>query len=119
MSFIINLTALFLGIFIIWWFWITCNKKAHVAGKQVIEVILENGVFQPELIHVRLNQPLHLRFIRRDPSPCAQMVIFNDFSLSAELVVGEPNDLMLVPDQQGEFVFSCQMAMYQGRLVVE
>jgi plastocyanin domain-containing protein len=47
------------------------------------------------------------------------MVVFPDFDKSAKLPTGETVPIELLPQEAGEFEFSCQMGMFRGRLVVE
>jgi len=81
-------------------------------------ILVDDGVYTPSRIEAPLNQPITLRFLRKDPSPCAEQVVFADFGVSAELPVDEYKDVELVPDKKGEFDFTCQMQMYRGTLVV-
>jgi len=115
-----NVVGLLLIGFVVWWFWMGKRSKAAViAGSDVVEIIVEDGVYKPDAIKVKVGQPITLRFLRKDESPCSKVVLFSDFNQSAELPVGEPYDITLTPDKPGEFEFTCQMAMYRGRLIVD
>jgi len=46
-------------------------------------------------------------------------VIFSGLDISADLTVGQPYDLSFTPEKPGEYDFTCQMAMYRGKLIVE
>jgi len=59
-----------------------------------------------------------LRFLRKDPSPCAAKVIFADLGISADLPIGEERELRLEPPP-GEYEFTCEMNMYRGSLLVK
>ncbi len=119
MSLLLNIIGIFLIAFIVWWFWVFKSRsEARVEGDK-IDIIVDSGVYEPSLIHAPLGKPLTLRFIRKDANPCAEKVIFNDLGISADLPVGKPYELSFVPDKAGEFEFTCQMAMYRGKLVVE
>lgn len=118
MIWLINLAGIGLMAAIIWWFWL--SRPATVQrGGGVIDVLVDDGVYSPSRIEVPVNQQVTLRFLRKDPSPCAEQVIFSDFGVSAELPVDEYKDVLLIPDKQGEFDFTCQMQMYRGTLVVK
>ena len=119
MSFIVNLTGILLIAFVVWWFWIYKSRSEVDGGGDTIDIIVDAGVYEPSLIHVRAGKPITLRFIRKDTNPCAEKVIFNGIDLSADLPVGKPYELSFTPDKTGEFEFTCQMAMYRGKLVVE
>jgi plastocyanin domain-containing protein len=84
----------------------------------VIDVIVEGWVHTSARIEVAAGQPVRLRFLSKDPSPCAQKVLFDDLGVAADLPVGQPVELTLTPNEAGEYAFTCQMQMYRGTLVV-
>ena len=61
----INIIAVSLFIFIIWWFWLSSPKTyksgTEQSSNQVIDVIVENGVYTPSRIEVSQGQVLTLR----------------------------------------------------------
>lgn len=118
MAVLINLLALVLIGFIVWWFWLA--KPKHVqAGQKTIDVIVDAGVYAPASIEVKRGQAVVLNFIRRDASPCAEKVVFADLGVSAELPLHESKKIELKLDDAGEFDFTCQMGMYRGKLIVK
>jgi plastocyanin domain-containing protein len=119
MEIIINLTGLVLIAFIVWWFWIFKNRsEARVEGN-LLEIVVDSGVYEPSVIHAKAGQEITLRFVRKDSNPCAEKVLFDDLEISADLPLGTPYDLTFTPEKKGEFEFTCQMAMYRGKLIVE
>lgn len=118
MTLLVNLAGLLLTIFIVWWFWLWKPKQAASADSGVVEITVDDGVYDPSFIRAKAGQPLTLRFLRKDPSPCAQQVIFEGLDVSEELPVGEPKDIRIVAREPGDYRFTCQMQMYQGRLQV-
>ncbi len=119
MEIIINLTGLVLIAFIVWWFWIFKNRsEARVEGN-VLDIVVDSGVYEPSVIHAKAGESVTLRFIRKDSNPCAEKVLFSGLDISADLVVGTPYDLTFTPEKKGEYEFTCQMAMYRGKLIVE
>lgn len=115
---IVNLIGLLLIALIIWWFWI---KKPQIlkASSDEIKIIVENGVYSPSRIESKLGQIIKLTFLRKDPSPCAEKVIFDELNVSLDLPVNKPVSLKLKPEQAGEYSFTCQMKMYVGSLIVK
>jgi plastocyanin domain-containing protein len=101
---------------IVWWFWLSKPKALRVASG-IIDVIVEGGVYAPARIEVAAGQPVTLRFLRKDPSPCAEKVLFDDLGIAADLPVGQPVELTITPKASGEYAFTCQMQMYRGTLV--
>lgn len=119
MEIIVNISGIVLAAFIVWWFWIFKKQsEARVLG-DAIDIVVDSGVYEPSVIHVTAGKPVTLRFIRKDGSPCAEKVIFNDLDLSADLPLGKPYDLSFTPEKPGEYEFTCQMAMYRGKLIVD
>ncbi len=104
---------------IVWWFWWPQRAAAVRATTGTdIEVVVADGVYQPALIEIPAGQAVQLRFLRKDPSPCAAQVVFGTLDISADLTVGKVKSIALPPLSSGEYPFTCQMGMYQGRLRV-
>jgi plastocyanin domain-containing protein len=102
--------------FIVWWFWLATPKAQRVVARGVIDVRVDGGVYTPARIEVPAGQPVTLRFLRKDPSPCAAQVVFADLGISQELALNTPQDVTLTP-APGRHEFTCQMAMYRGTLI--
>lgn len=117
MMLLVNLIAVILFVFIIWWFWLS-TPRTEKTTDEVIDVIVDNGVYTPSRIEVNQNQALKLRFIRKDASPCAEKVIFEDLNLSADLPVDQPIEIEIPTADKGEYTFTCQMQMYRGSLII-
>ena len=113
---LVNLAGLVLIGLIVWWFWLS-KPKAQRATSGVIDVMVEGGVYAPARIEVAAGQPVTLRFLRKDPSPCAEKVLFDELGIAADLPIGQPVELTITPGKAGEYAFTCQMQMYRGMLV--
>jgi plastocyanin domain-containing protein len=87
-------------------------------GAAPVEVLVDNGVYTPARIEAAAGKPVTLRFLRKDPSPCAEKVLFDDRGASAELPLNKPVTATLTPAKPGEYEFTCQMRMYRGTPVV-
>lgn len=118
MSLMVNLLALLLIGFIVWWFWLA-KSYDRKAVTDSIDVIVDGGVYTPAAIEVAKGKPVILNFIRRDASPCAEKVIFAELEVSADLPLGQAKKIELHPQREGEFDFTCQMGMYRGKLIVK
>ena len=114
----IDLIGMVLIGLIVWWFWLNKAKAQPVSGAQPIEIIVDQGVYEPANIEVPLGAALSLRFIRRDPSPCAEKVVFEALDLTVDLPLGEPVDVVMPELKIGEYSFTCQMQMYRGSVHV-
>lgn len=114
---LINIAGIFLIIFIVWWFWIKKPKPVKALSDE-INILVKNGVYSPARIEVKVGQNVKLTFLREDPSPCAEKVIFDKMNITLDLPVNKKVSLSLTPEQAGEYSFACQMKMYTGALVV-
>jgi plastocyanin domain-containing protein len=113
----INAGGVIVILLIVWWFWLSRPKARSETGVKPIDILVDNGVYTPSRIEVPVGRPIILRFIRKDASPCAEKVLFDDFDLAADLPVGEPTDVVIVPKEAGDYEFTCQMHMYRGHLI--
>lgn len=116
---LVNILGLAAAAFIVWWFWLSKNLPEAKAGDGALDIIVDGGVYEPSVIRAAAGKPLRLRFLRKDKSPCAEKVIFSGLDVSAELPVGQPREVEFTPKSPGEYEFTCQMAMYRGKLIVE
>ena len=114
---IINLLGVLLIGLIVWWFWIYKSKEVSV-DDGAVTIIVDNGSYQPSRIRLPTGQATTLRFLRKDASPCAEMVVFSAFDISEELPLNKPKDINLPPMESGEYPFTCQMQMYRGELII-
>jgi len=93
--------------------------KFTVTEAPSIDITIEGGVYKPNLIHAKLGQPIRMRFTRKDPSRCAESVIFKDFDCVESIPLNEPKTINIIPDKAGTYEFTCEMGMYRGKLIVE
>jgi plastocyanin domain-containing protein len=113
---LVNLAGLAAIAFFVWWFWLSRPRAVRAANSGPIEIVVANGVYTPSAVQVTAGVPVTLRFVRNDPSPCAEQVRFDALGVSAELPVGKPRDITVTPPAPGEYEFTCQMRMYRGVL---
>ena len=116
MLWLANIAGLVVIGLIIWWFWLS-EPKAMRAESSVIEVLVDGGVYPPARIEVTAGQPVRLRFLRKDASPCAEKVLFDELGIAADLPINQPVEITVTPKTAGEYAFTCQMQMYRGTLV--
>ena len=114
---LINSIGVVLIILIIWWFWIKKPQPLKASADE-INIKVENGVYTPSSIEVKKGQTIKLTFLRKDPSPCAEKVIFDGLDVSLDLPVNKKISVSLTPGKVGSYPFTCQMKMYVGSLVV-
>lgn len=119
MSILINLLGATLIAGIVWWFWLYKPRQIAETSNGLISVVVEDGIYNPSRIKLPRGEPVTLRFLRKDASPCAAFVVIEAIDFSEELPVNKPRDLTVKFDTAGEYEFACQMKMYRGILVVE
>ena len=117
MPMLVNLLGLALIGLIVWWFWLWRPQAAAQAREGVVEITVADGVYAPARIEVPTGRPTILRFLRKDPSPCAEQVHISDLGLVLELPLNKTRDLVVKPDTPGRYEFTCQMRMYRGELI--
>ena len=115
---LVNAAGLLLIVAIVGWFWLSRPRAQRLSGTTPIDILVDSGVYTPSRIEVARGQPVTLRFPRKDPSPCAEKVLFDDLGIGRDLPIDHPVEIVLTPDRAGEFDFTCQMKMYRGTLVV-
>lgn len=118
----INIVGIVLIILIIWWFWLSSPKKEQILAEKAdkeITIVVQDGVYQPSTIVLNANTSHVIKVIRKDPSPCAAMLIFPDFEISEELPLNKAIEISLPAMKKGKYVFHCQMQMYKGSILVE
>ncbi len=86
-------------------------------GAREVEIIVENG-YTPSVIEVTEGEPVRLRFVRRDYSPCSREVVFPTLDIRRMLPTNQPVIIDLPALSVGETPFQCWMNMLRGRIVV-
>ena len=114
----VNLAGIAVIAFIIWWFWLS-KPKAQRARKNVVDILVDGGTYTPPRIEVEAGKEVTLRFLRKDASPCAEKVVFEQLGISADLPIDIPKEIVVTPPEVGEFQFTCQMQMYRGSLIAK
>lgn len=108
--------------FIVWFFWMAKKRGTLAAvttsGYQEAMVLVKGG-YTPDVITVEHGKPVRLNFLREESASCSEMVVFGEFSKSAQLPEGQTVPVEFLPTKPGEYEFGCQMGMYRGKLIVE
>ncbi|MBI4218804.1 MAG: cupredoxin domain-containing protein [Chloroflexi bacterium] len=77
-----------------------------------------NGRYWPQVVTVRSDKPVRLRFLREESTPCSERVIFEGLGIERRLPDHQETRIELPPSRPGSYMFTCQMGVYQGWLVV-
>lgn len=116
---VVTLGGLLAIALIVWWFWLSSPAATRAEGHHPLEIRVEGGAYQPAAITARAGQPLSLRFLRIDATPCAEKVVFAGLGISADLTLGHPVDVALPALPAGTHEFTCQMGMYRGKVIAQ
>lgn len=118
---LINLSGLAAVALTIWWFWLAPkgNKQQAANADEKLEILVKDGVYEPDRIRIPAGKATALHFRREDASPCAEWVLFPDLEVSSQLSVDQVTEVTIPATEAGEYPFHCQMQMYRGTLVVE
>jgi plastocyanin domain-containing protein len=119
---IVTLAGLGIIGWVVWYFWLwkgeSVAAETSAGGFQEVDVTVKGG-YQPAAIVVKAGQPLRLNFTRRESSLCGEEVVLPDFGKRAHLPENRTVTVEIVPNERGEYEFTCGMNMYRGKLVVE
>lgn len=107
-----------LGIGFVYWFFMSKKEEKALAVSGEVDIKVEGG-YSPEFISVPLGKSVVLNFTRTDPTGCLEEVVLGDFNIRKTLPLNEKVSIEITPQKKGEFVYSCGMNMYHGKIVVE
>ena len=94
----------------------TADAKPGVQSRSV--KITEQG-FEPYTLTVRRGVRVRITFLRTTNNTCATEVVFPDFGIKRDLPLNEAIVITLMPNEKGEFRFTCGMNMMNGKLIVQ
>ena len=104
------------------WIWYT-KKQSGVAAKQSGGAqefdILVKGVYSPAVIKAKAGRQVRINFTRQESTECSRFVVFSDFKIRQELPENKTVAVEFTPEKPGEYIFTCDMGMYQGKLIIE
>lgn len=112
---VVTISGIMSILFTYWFFFAKFEEKVEAKGTVNIKV---EGGYSPSYIIVKKGASTTLRFTRTDDNPCLEEVNIPDFKIKKYLPVNQPVDIIISPDQKGEFPFSCGMNMYFGKISV-
>jgi len=113
------LIILVLGLFFLWLRFQRKQERALEQGGVQEATVLVKGAYDPNVVTVKQSIPLILHFNRQEDASCSRFVTFGGLNIRKELKPFAVTDITLTPDKTGEIPFTCDMGMYQGKIVVE
>lgn len=93
------------------------SREIHAEHNEA--AILVKGRYTPEIIHVKVGQPVKLRFYRDEDADCTNEVVFEGLGIRKHLPARTTTTITFTPSDTGEIAFSCGMGMVRGKLIVE
>jgi len=83
-----------------------------------MEIVVLDG-FKPSTVIVREGIPVRLKFSRLDNAQYSGRVVFSGLRLERRLPPFRSTLVEFLPPQPGEYLFTSDMGMYRGKLIVE
>ncbi len=106
------------GIVFTYWFFLMRKEKEVVVISDSIDITV-NGGYQPEVISIPKGKTTTLNFFRKDPSSCLEEVVLSDFKIRKPLPLNQKVAIEITPQKTGEYVYSCGMNMFHGKIIVK
>lgn len=91
------------------------NQESDAQNMQVISLGLERGEYTPQNIVVEAGKPVKL-IKGATLSGCATHVLQPELGIDANFV--RKSEYVFTPKEKGEYVISCSMGMYKGKITV-
>ncbi len=105
-----------LGIVFTYWFFLM-KKERELAVKNEVDITVEGG-YTPDVISVPLGKLTKINFFRKDSSSCLEEVVLGEFKIRKQLPLNKKVTVEIMPQKRGEFVFTCGMNMFHGKVIV-
>ncbi|OHA11903.1 MAG: hypothetical protein A3H69_04750 [Candidatus Sungbacteria bacterium RIFCSPLOWO2_02_FULL_47_9] len=102
--------------FTYWFFLAKKEKEVQVSGS--IDIAVEGG-YTPEVISIPKGKSVKLNFRRTDSTVCLEEVVLGDFKIRKYLPLNQKVVIEVTPERSGEFIFTCGMNMYHGKIIVK
>jgi len=97
----------------------TGNKQIEYKGEaQIIRMTQDGGGYTPNVLTVKVGQPVKWIINSTNPFTCASSLMMRDYGINVGLKKGE-NIIEFTPTKTGEIKFSCTMGMYTGKFIVK
>lgn len=105
------------GVIITYWFFLM-KKEEEVAVAKEVDIIVDGG-YNPQVISIAKDKTTKLNFIRKDPTDCLEEIVLGDFKIRKSLPLNQKVSIEITPKKTGEFMYSCGMNMYHGKIIVK
>jgi plastocyanin domain-containing protein len=105
------------GIAFTYWFFLKRGENVVAVTSDSVDITVDGG-YTPEVISIPKGKTTKLNFKRIDPSSCLEEVVLSDFKVRKSLPLNKTTTIEITPQKTGEFVFTCGMNMFHGKLKV-
>ncbi len=107
-----------LGIAFTYWFFLMREEKEVTITSDSVDIIVDGG-YQPEVISIPVGKTTKLNFTRKDPNSCLEEVVLGDFKVRKTLPLNQTVSISITPKKTGEYIYSCGMNMFHGKIIVK
>ncbi|MBI5037680.1 MAG: cupredoxin domain-containing protein [Candidatus Kerfeldbacteria bacterium] len=114
----ILLIILVIAFFALWLRFQRRQEKADFKDNAQEITVLVKGAYDPNVITVRAGVPLRIHFNRQEDTDCSRYVTFDGLNIRKDLKAFAMTDVEFTPKNPGEISFTCDMGMYQGKIIV-
>lgn len=105
------------GIAATYWFFLMRKEQEVDVTSDSVDITVDGG-YQPEIISVPKGRTTKLNFTRKDPSSCLEEVILSNFKVRKYLPLNKIVTIKITPTKTGEYIFTCGMNMFHGKIRV-
>lgn len=107
-----------LGVTFTFWFFLMKRETEVSVRNNEIDIKVFGG-YSPEVISVPKGKTTKINFLRTDPTECLSEVVLGDFKIRKSLPLNQKVSVEITPQKIGEYIYSCSMNMYHGKIVVK
>lgn len=103
------------------WLGFQRRQEAAVVGATGVQeaTVVVKGAYQPNAITVQAGKPVALTFDRQETVECSRFVTIDGMHIRQDLPANQKTTIRFTPEKPGEYSFTCDMGMYQGRIIVQ
>ena len=106
-----------LGIGFTYWFFLM-KKNKEITVSDSVDIIVDGG-YSPNVISILKGKTTKINFIRKDSNSCLEEVVLGDFKIRKYLPLNQKITIEITPQKSGEFIYSCGMNMFHGKIIVK
>lgn len=113
------LILLIIGAYVVWLRFQRRQERATTVGNIQEITVLVKGAYDPRVIAVKSGMPVRIFFNRQEDVECSRFVTLDGLKIRKDLKPFATTAVEFTPQEKGEITFTCDMGMYQGKIIVE